>query len=247
MSPSRTTLTSLTALAVLGGACVLLSGCSLGPFADWNAGGATPGPAGGSSATSSPSASSGSPGSSSGGAGTTLDAHCAVIKRSDLAAMFTTTIGPAHDLIALMASNSNDPAVKKATETSMSCWYGVGPSADFSFTNSAAQPSDDTLLVSSIRVGGKREYDDKIATESQLTTFHDVPGLGDKASWATDVSDSPTLYSYQGDVSCQVQFHVSKLSEIGLPDNSIPMISASQAPAIAAKEVALCADVFAGK
>ncbi|MEP6843737.1 MAG: hypothetical protein ABJA11_09450 [Pseudolysinimonas sp.] len=246
MTPSHKTLTSLTALAVLGGACLLLSGCSLGPFANWNAGGATSGAAAGSSATSSPSASSGSSGSSTGGA-SNLDARCAVIKKSDLAAMFTTNIGPAHNLIALMGSSSNDPAVKKAAEISMSCWYGVGPSAGFSFTSAAAQPSDDTLLVSSLRVGGKRDYDDKISSESQLTTFHDVPGLGDKASWATDVSDSPTLYAYQGDMSCQVQFHVSKLSEIGLPDRSIPLIDASQAPAIAAKEVALCADVFAGK
>ena len=247
MITSRRTLTSLTALAVLGGACLLLSGCSLGPFADWNASGATPGAAVGSSAASGASAPSGSSGTSTGGASSNLDAHCAVIKQSDLAAMFTTNIGPAHDLIALMASSSKDPAVKKATETSMACWYGVGPSADFSFTGSTAQPSDDTLLISSIRVGGKREYDDKISSESQLTTFHDVPGLGDKASWATDVSDSPTLYSYQGDVSCEVQFHVSKLSEIGLPDGTIPLIDASQAPAIAAKEVALCADVFAGR
>ncbi len=239
MTSSRRTLPTLAAVAVLGGAAMLLSGCSLGPFAGSSDGSSTP-------ATRGSSAPSGSP-AAGGGTSSDGNSRCSVIKQSHLAAMFTTSIGPAHNIIALMASSENDPAVKKAAEISMSCWFGVGPSADAAFTSLTDLPSDDNILISSIRVGGKKDYDRTISSESGLTTFHDVPGLGDKASWATDVSDSPTLYSYQGDVSCQVQFHVSKLSEIGLADSDIPLIDASQAPAIAAKEVPLCADVFAAK
>jgi hypothetical protein len=184
-------------------------------------------------------ASVGSPGATPGGgssAGAAAapnaggDAACGVISMSALKALVKVPIGKPYNAL------GSDP-------NNFACEYGIGKNAGL--TGSAIETAaDDTILIGKYGQLGKTEYQTStsIVPAASLIAY---PGLGDKASYWNEFSRGPHLFSYKGNVGCEVSMNPASMTEVGAAEGgAMEEMSDADAATVVKREAPICAAIL---
>jgi hypothetical protein len=163
--------------------------------------------------------------SSSVSARTEKASPCPSLKRSDLARLFTVSVGAPYN------------------EGSGACGYGIGPNAKLKGPAIETAESD-TFLAQLFPSLGPTQYHYYTTMAGRKVIAFKAPG--DKASYSQDLGFS--VYVLKGTLFCLVDLSLSSNHEVGLGPvtTSGPVeLPARQAVGLAKRVVPLCTDLFA--
>jgi hypothetical protein len=158
------------------------------------------------------------------------DAACSVISQADLKALINVPIGKPYNAL------GSDP-------NNFACEYGIGKNAGL--TGSAVETAaDDTILIGEFGILGKTQY----RTSTSAVTPGDLiayPGLGDKASYWNEFNRGPHLFSYKGNVACEVSMNPASMTEVGAGEGGATQeMSDADAAQVVKREAPICADIL---
>jgi hypothetical protein len=160
----------------------------------------------------------------------TGDAACNVIPTSELKALVTVAIGKPYNAL------GSDP-------NNFACEYGIGKNVGL--TGSAIETAaDDTILIGKFGQLGKTQYQTSTSavTAGELIAY---PGLGDKASYWNEFGRGPHLFSYRGDVACEVSMNLSDMTEVGAGEGgAMQEMSDADAAIVVKREAPICAAIL---
>ncbi|HEY5229868.1 MAG TPA: hypothetical protein VIJ11_03110, partial [Galbitalea sp.] len=150
--------------------------------------------------------------------------------QADLKALINVPIGKPYNAL------GSDP-------NNFACEYGIGKNAGL--TGSAVETAaDDTILIGEFGILGKSQYQ----TSTSAVTPGDLiayPGLGDKASYWNEFGRGPHLFSYKGNVACEVSMNLSVMTEVGAGEGgAMQEMSDADAATVVKREVSICADIL---
>jgi hypothetical protein len=211
------TTSALVTRSIAIGLALAASGLVLsGCAAPVGAAGSAPGGASSAAAPAAPSA--------------TGDAACNVISMSNLKALVNVPIGKPFNAL------GSDP-------NNFACEYGIGKNAGL--TGSAIETAaDDTILIGKFGQLGKSQYQTSISNLPASSVIA-YPGLGDKASYWNEFNRGPHLYSYKGDVACEVSMNPADMTEVGAGEGgAMQEMSDADAAIVVKREAPICAAIL---
>jgi hypothetical protein len=177
-------------------------------------------------------ASGGSSAAARGAPTATGDAACSVISMSELKALVNAPIGKPYNAL------GSDPS-------NFACEYGIGKNAGL--TGSAiVTAEDDTILITKYGQLGKTEYQTSIS-DLPASSVIAYPGLGDKASYWNEFGRGPHLYSYKGNVGCEVSVNPDNMTEVGAgAGGATQEMSDADAAIVVKREAPICMTILGG-
>ena len=168
-----------------------------------------------------------------GASAATGDAACGAISMSDLKALVNVPIGKPYNAL------GSDPS-------NFACEYGIGKNAGL--TGSAIQTAaDDTILIGKYGQLGKSQYQTSTSAVLPASSLISYPGLGDKASYWNEFGRGPQLFSYKGDVECEISMNLADMTEVGAGEGgALQEMSDADAAIVVKREAPICAAILGG-